>query len=169
MCEIIKLQKLKQNGQLPLRGRIDTQHVAETVDTNDCNSQSIELFLSQETLAMRQLDQSTKEEINNCSLQQLQLSSIGKVVNSETGRYHETVSTCSEILKSIGDNNELYAEFRIKFNNLKNEIMKKVVALQNDVSSNSKIFMTYNGKNKNGTEKRKRQFWEKNSTKTVRK
>ena len=62
MCEIIYLDKLKQNGRLPLRGRIDTQHVDEKVNTNKCNSQSIELFLSQETLDMRQLDQSIKKK-----------------------------------------------------------------------------------------------------------
>ena len=47
--------------------------------------------------------------------------------------------------------------------------MKKSVSLQNDISSDSKIFMAYTAKNKKGTEKRKRPFLEKKSTKTTKK
>ena len=156
--EMLKIQKDKESGKLPLRGEYCSE---DDVENSTEPSQTMDIVFSQETINMRD-DNERREKLN---LQELQVEMLSEWKDGAEDRYHQTTTTCNEILKVIGDNKSLYHEFSNKLNSLKNEISKKAVAKLPETTQNSRIFPVHTGKSKKKVEKRKKPHWEKGNRK----
>ena len=138
--EMKELHELKEKGILAIRGD-DLSVLKENSNRNVLGKvdEETELFLSQETTRMRDVEYAFEKNIQINTLQSIQSSMLPKWQSTYTSKYHEMLAISTNMLKSMGDNNDLYQKYMAKFKSLETECLKECATLHVKVEKNSQM------------------------------